>query len=260
MKTATTVTKLCRVMEQLQGHESFGITDLARRTDLLPSDVHRLLASLRIRGYIEQDPETRRYRLGFSLLRLAAFHRDELCQKAHPVLARLARRIGATTRLALLDQRDLKVFLVDRVAGPIDLVHEDHVGRSEPLHCTALGKAAIANLSDDIVFSALEKTGLPRRTHRTITDEFTLKQQLEGVRRLGYAIDFEEAVRGICCLAVPLTNSCGAVVGAISASMPSQQFVAWDEALLATHLKTAALRVSATLSASLSVVDRPSML
>ena len=60
MKTATTVTKLCRVMEQFQERQSFGITDLARRTELLPSDVHRILASLRVFGYIEQDPDTKK--------------------------------------------------------------------------------------------------------------------------------------------------------------------------------------------------------
>src|SRR5205807_8358416 len=57
---ATTVTKLCRVMEQFHERQSFGITDLARRTELLPSDVHRILTSLRAFGYIEQDPETKK--------------------------------------------------------------------------------------------------------------------------------------------------------------------------------------------------------
>jgi DNA-binding IclR family transcriptional regulator len=70
MKAATTVTKVCRVMEQFRERQSFGISDLARRMELLPSDVHRILTSLRAFGYIEQDPETRKYRLGLSLLRL----------------------------------------------------------------------------------------------------------------------------------------------------------------------------------------------
>src|SRR5579863_8406333 len=103
MKTATTAIKLCRVIKQFQEHESFGLTDLARRTELLPSDIHRLLASLRVFGYIEQDPETRKYRLGFSILRLAAFRRNQLCEKAHPVLVRLSQKIEAAVRLALLD-------------------------------------------------------------------------------------------------------------------------------------------------------------
>src|ERR1700724_1426964 len=102
MKPATTVTKLCRVMEQFQERQSFGITDLARRTELLPSDVHRIVTSLRSFGYIEQDPETKRYRLGFSLVRLGltVFRRNQLHEKAHPVLVRLSHQIAAATRLA----------------------------------------------------------------------------------------------------------------------------------------------------------------
>src|SRR5258708_39058423 len=112
MRTATSVTKLCRVMEQLQERQPLGITDLARRTELLPSDVHRILASLRAFGYIEQAPETRKYRLGFSLLRLGltAFRRNQLHGKAHPGLARLSHKIAAATRLARLDGRELQVL------------------------------------------------------------------------------------------------------------------------------------------------------
>jgi DNA-binding IclR family transcriptional regulator len=250
MKTATTVTKLCRVMEQFQERQTFGITDLARRTELLPSDVHRILASLRVFGYIEQDPETKKYRLGFTLLRLGltAFQRNQLCDKAHPVLVRLSQKIAATTRLALLDRRELKVFLVDQVEGPNDLLFGDHLGGPESLHCTALGKTIIANLSRDIALSALEKSGLTKCTRHTITDRSILEGQFEEIRRLGYAVDREEYITGVCCLASPLRNSAGSVVGAISASMPSSQFIAWDESRLGAYLRAAAL--SATLGTS----------
>jgi IclR family KDG regulon transcriptional repressor len=189
MKTATTVTKLCRVLEQFQERQSFGITDLARRTELLPSDVHRILTSLRVFGFIEQDPETKKYRLGFSLLRLGltALRRNQLCEKAHPVLEGLSHKVAAATQLAQLDGRELKVFLVDRVKGPSDLVFGDHLGGSARLHCTALGKTIIANLSPDMAISALEKAGLPRCTRHTIIDRSTLGQQFEEIRRLGYA-------------------------------------------------------------------------
>jgi DNA-binding IclR family transcriptional regulator len=70
MKPATTVTKVCRILEQFQERQSLGIADLARGTGLLPSDVHRILASLRAHHYIWQDPETKKYRLGVALMRL----------------------------------------------------------------------------------------------------------------------------------------------------------------------------------------------
>ena len=88
MKTATTVTKVCRIMEQFQQRQSLGITDLAKSTGLLPSDVHRILTSLRANRYVDQDPETKKYRLGVALMRLGltAFERNLLREKAQPVL------------------------------------------------------------------------------------------------------------------------------------------------------------------------------
>ena len=252
MKPATTVTKLCRVMEQFQERPSFGITDLARRTELLPSDVHRILTSLRAFGYVEQDPETKKYRLGFSLLRLGltVFRRNELREKAHPVLVRLSQKIAAATYLALLDERELKVLLVDQVEGPNDPVFLDHLGNSERLHCTALGKTIMANLSPDIANSALAKSSLTRCTRHTITDLSALEQQFEEIRRLGYAVDREEYTNGVCCLASPLRDQAGSVVGAIGTSMSSAQFLAWDESRLAAQLKSVALHVSAALGTS----------
>ena len=249
MKPATTVTKLCRVMEQFQERPSFGITDLARRTELLPSDVHRILTSLRAFGYVEQDPETKKYRLGFSLLRLGltVFRRNQLREKAHPVLVRLSQKIEAATYLALLDERELKVILVDQVEGPNAPVFMDNLGGSERLHCTALGKIIMANVSRDLALSALEKSRLTRCTRHTITDISILQQQFEEIRRLGYAVDREEYTNGVCCLASPLRDQGGSVIGAIGTSMSSAQFLAWDESRLAAQLKSVALHVSTTL-------------
>jgi IclR family KDG regulon transcriptional repressor len=252
MKTATTIVKVCRVMEQFRERQSLGITDLARKTELLPSDVHRILTSLRSVGYIEQDLETKKYRLGFSLVRLGltVFRRNQLHDKAHPVLVRLSHQIGAATRLALLDGREMKVFLADRVEGPNDHIFGDHLGESKRLHCTALGKTVIASLSRDIARSALEKSGLAKCTRHTITDMSSLEQELEEIRRLGYAVDREESENGVCCLASPLRDHAGNVLGAISTSMPYSQFNAWDESHLGAHVKAAAIYVKATLGLS----------
>jgi IclR family KDG regulon transcriptional repressor len=250
MKSATTVTKLCRVMEQFQNRQSFGITDLAHRAELLPSDVHRLLTSLRVFGYVEQDPETKKYRLGISLLRLATFHREQLCGRARPVLVQLSRHVAAATWLALLDRREMKMFVLDQVKGPTDSVCEDNYGGSERLQCTALGKTIIANLSPDVAFSALEKSELKKYTRHTVTDRSVLQRQFQEIRRLGYAVDREEYMDGLCCLASPLRSRAGSVIGAISASMSSSRFAAWDESRLGAHLKAAALRMSATLGDS----------
>ena len=117
MKPATTVVKVCRILDQFRDRSAFGLTDLARRTQLLPSDVHRILTSLKTDGYISQDPETRQYRLGLAVMRLglAAFQRSVLPEKARPELVRLSQETEATTHLGVLDERELEVVLVDQV-------------------------------------------------------------------------------------------------------------------------------------------------
>ncbi|MEP6714551.1 MAG: helix-turn-helix domain-containing protein, partial [Terriglobia bacterium] len=92
MKTASTVTKVCRIIEGLAAGEQLGISDLARRTALLPSDVHRLLSSLRTNGYVSQDSESKKYRLGVQLLRvgLETCQRSQLYALAHPIVVELS--------------------------------------------------------------------------------------------------------------------------------------------------------------------------
>jgi DNA-binding IclR family transcriptional regulator len=69
-QTATTVTKVCRILTEFKGRPSLGVTQIADRTGLLPSDVHRLLSSLQVYGYVEQNPNTKRYSIGSELLSL----------------------------------------------------------------------------------------------------------------------------------------------------------------------------------------------
>src|SRR5580700_2310400 len=101
MKSATTVTKICRIIDELGTRKWLGISDLSRRTALLPSDVHRLLTSLRRSGYVDQDAETKKYQLGVQLLRigLEACQQNELYERAYPKLVELSQRDRKSTRL-----------------------------------------------------------------------------------------------------------------------------------------------------------------
>ena len=120
MKPATTVTKVCRILDQFKDRPSLGITDLARSLDMLPSDVHRIVTSLQFHGYVERNPETRRYHLGAGLLRLSltTLQRGVVQEKGHSVLTRLSRRLDAATHLALLDSSRCEAFLSDQVEHP----------------------------------------------------------------------------------------------------------------------------------------------
>ena len=243
------MTKICRIIGEFRDHKSFGVTDLARRTMLLPSDVHRILAGLRASGYVDQDPETRKYRLGFGLLRLGltALQQNEFRDKAQPVLMRLSQQIGTSIHLGVLDERELEVILIDHIETSTENIFRGHLGTAVQLHCTAMGKAILANLDRPTVSQVLERTAIARNTRRTITDIAVLKRQLERVHSQGYALDRDECIEGACCIGSPLIDSSGVVVGAISASMPTSTFLTCDEAWISGRVKAAAAAISGSL-------------
>jgi IclR family KDG regulon transcriptional repressor len=249
MKPATTVAKVCLIMEQFEERQSLGITDLARRTGLLPSDVHRILVTLRASRYIWQDPETKKYRLGVAMMRLGlmAFERNLLREKAEPILTQLSERLGAATHLGLLDVRRLELILLDQISCPTAGSLQSHLGETEQLHCTALGKAILANLDRPLLASVLQKSGMPRSTCNTITNPIVLETQLEHARRCGYSVDHEELITGLCCIGSSIHDFTGSVVGAISTSMPTSRFLEWGETQLGAILRTAADNLSAVL-------------
>src|ERR1700676_4438561 len=95
MKSATTVTKICRIIDELGTRKWLGISDLSRRTALLPSDVHRLLTSLRRSGYVDQAPDTTKNQRGgqFAPIGLEACQQNELYERAYPKLVELSQRL-----------------------------------------------------------------------------------------------------------------------------------------------------------------------
>lgn len=246
MKPSTTVAKVCRIIDELATGQELGISDLSRRTALLPSDVHRILSALRINGYVGQDTETKKYQLGFQVLRvgLEACQRSQLYALAHPIIGELSQELRTTTHLAAYDRRELDVFMIADVNGPSEHRSTGRLGGQERLHSSALGKVIIANIEPETCARAIEKSGMTRDTSRTITTLGVLERQLEKVRLQGYAVDQEECFSGVCCLGCAILDWTGEPIGSISASMPTSQFLATDEHLLAASVKAAARRIS----------------
>jgi IclR family KDG regulon transcriptional repressor len=226
MKPATTVTKVCRVLAELKGRPSLGLTDIARRTDLLPSDVHRILSSLQAYGYVEQDEHTKRYAIGYELVRLglSTLQRNSLQKKGLPILFRLSDACEATAHLAIFDRRRNEVVLVGQAEAAGERPFGGGLGEAKPAHCTALGKAVMANLDEETRAQVLERCGLVKSTSHTITNRRDLERELQQVQFLGYAIDREETTESACCLGSRITDYSGMAVGAISITMSAKRF------------------------------------
>lgn len=120
MKPATTIVKVCRIVEAFRDHSSMGITELAAKTELLPSDLHRILTSLESSGFIEQDGHTKKYHLGLELLKLGrtVLERIEVREIGRPLLRRLSEKVEATANMAIFDDQQLEILFVEQIDSP----------------------------------------------------------------------------------------------------------------------------------------------
>jgi DNA-binding IclR family transcriptional regulator len=249
MKPATTISKVCRVLAEFRHHPCMGLTDLARRTDLLPSDVHRILASLKSYGFIEQNSKTRTYHLGIGLMKLGLVvsQRSELRQAARPVLQRLSELMGTTAHMAIFDRSELDIFIAEQIDSSAEIQFSSKLGVPTSPHSTALGKAIMANIDRETALRILQKTGLPRFTSHTITRLRQFEAELTKTRVQGYGVDREESADGACCIGAPIRDRSGETVGAISVSMSAVRFYQSHEPRLAAAVKSVAADLSAAL-------------
>ncbi|MGQ4619476.1 IclR family transcriptional regulator domain-containing protein [Nocardia sp. R7R-8] len=191
------------------------LVELAERTGLPRSTVHRILDQLVRLRWLAHAPGG--YRLGLRTLEmggLAAGH-NEIRDAVSPLLHDVCRQAGMVGHLGVLDGRD--VLYLDKVGGRIAASVPTRFGGRMPAHSTALGKALLATLDPSIV-DTLFRDRLPQLTTRTLADRAELHRELGRIRnRQGVAVDNEETVPGIMCVAVPIRGR-GAAVAAVSLS------------------------------------------
>ena len=217
------LSKVFSIIETVVAGQDKGViySEIVAALDLPKSSVHRILKDLTELGYLNFNPETKRY---FGSLRLAALGAEvmsnfQLREHVRPHLLELNRETEHTSNLAILDGT-MGVY-VDKVESKdfgIKLFSE--IGKSFPLYCTALGKSLLAYSSDGTVEEIL-KTPLKAFTERTITDPEVLKQELDLIRDRGYALDDEEITRGIICAAAPVFGFNRELICAISLAFPA---------------------------------------
>jgi DNA-binding IclR family transcriptional regulator len=119
----------------------------------------------------------------------------------------------------MTEEHGMGVYL-HKETGENGVQTASYTGNREYLHCTALGKAILADLPDDRVEAIVERRGLPQKTGNTITEVDELFDALAEIRETGLAYDRGEILEGLRCIAAPVTDSDGAVLGAISVSGP----------------------------------------
>ncbi|MFI6572000.1 IclR family transcriptional regulator [Nocardia fluminea] len=219
---------------------------LAERTGLPRSTVHRILDQMIRLRWLAHTPGG--YRLGLRVLELGglAAEQNELREVVGPLLYELSQRTGLVGHLAVLDGRE--VLFLDRSGGRSRVLIPTRVGGRLPAHSTAVGKALLATLEPGIAEAAFRGNAVAR-TARTIVDRAELHRELARIRnRQGVAVDTEESLPGVGCVAVPIRGR-GVAVAAISLSgTVNGERTALDTARLARALAEVAKEASRTLA------------
>lgn len=191
--------------------------------------LHRMLQQLEAGGLLAREPDGRRYSLAARSLRLAESALAASAQQGvrHAVLRALVNDIGESCNLTALSGAE--VIYLDRVETAFPLRMELRAGTRVPLHCSASGKLFLALLPARQRQRLLDGLHLSRHTAATLAERPALEAELERIRRLGYAVDDQEFVEGLNCVAVPVlapgsaTVRCAVALQAPTARLPLTQ-------------------------------------
>jgi IclR family transcriptional regulator, KDG regulon repressor len=217
--------KIFAVLEYLvqRGGKQKGVAfvEVATAVPFARTTVHRILYSLEKLGYIEKDEIRAHYQLAakFHDLTGPAIQFRRLQSLAKSVMQNLLLRFGETINLGVLE--DGQVTYIDVLQSSSSLRIAATPGERNPVHCTALGKAMLAFQPESDVQAILQQYPLVKKTPRTITQKKHLLVHLASVRERAVALDLEENLTGVICVAAPIFDKNGRVVAGISLSGPS---------------------------------------
>jgi len=240
------------------GEEGVGLSDISRATSLNKTTAFNLIASLVTLRFLEQDERSRRYRLGLRNLELGRIvqMRLHISHLARPILASLCRKTNVTVNLGLADLLDLLV--IDSLQGSRLLHATAYAGWRSMYHCTALGKAFMAQWDAPMRRTVYNSPGLPKQTPNTITDIDTLEAQLDRFKAQGYSVDLEENEIGVNGLATPIVDGMGEVAAAISVCGPANRLTEEVIKQIAPDVIAAANSISEAIGGNGQTGDRDS--
>ncbi|WP_237723842.1 MULTISPECIES: IclR family transcriptional regulator [unclassified Rhodococcus (in: high G+C Gram-positive bacteria)] len=215
-QTITRALSVLRVLRDAEG--DVGVTEMAHALDLHSSTTHRIVRALVVAGYVVQNKETERYRLGLEAFLLGRAAGQTLgFDAAMPLLDGLAEETGESVNLVVRDGDHALVIL--RVESKQPLRFSQPTGTRIPLYCTSTGKALLA-FAGDLNAEVARLGELERLTPATITSPRDLLRDLEEIRSRGFSINRGERVPGVCGVAAPVLGSGGVATAALAVQGP----------------------------------------
>jgi len=228
---------------QQEGKE-MGVTQISTTLGMYKSTVHRTLATLENKGFIQQNLDTGKYWLGIRLYSLGMVLRDRLPIKnvAYPYAKALAEKFDEVVHICVLDKsaaNSPKQMIIDKIQGRQQILSlTPTIGSSSFCHSSGVGKCLLAFSSKQYVDKFIG-TPLTVFTEKTIGDWDRLLQELAEIKQRGYAVDDEELELGLTCVAGPILGRDNESIAAISISGPTSRIRARFEEIVAEVIKTA---------------------
>ena len=213
------VARALQLLEMLAGESrELSLTEISEKLGWPKSTVHGILATLRDYRFVDQSSQNGRYRLGIRFFEFG--HRVarnwDIREIALPVIEKLNMQFGEMVQLATEDAGE--VFYIEKVDSTHIIRIVSEIGARLPMHCCGLGKALLAYRTPPEVKRILTLKGMRRMTRKTITDPQQMEIELAKIRKQGYAIDDQEIMEGLRCIAAPIRDKNGDVRYAVSVS------------------------------------------
>jgi DNA-binding IclR family transcriptional regulator len=245
-RQVTAVARAFEILELFLEHDELSQPEIVARLGLPKTSVHELVNTLLENGYLTRSSTAdRKVRLGSRVFELGSRYADsiDLTREGQAVARLTEARCQETVQVMIRDSDH--VFYVAKVDSTQSVRLVSAVGRRLPAHCTAGGKILLAAMSDeefDELFA--HRSSLPAMTARTITDPAALRAELDGVRRHWLASEYCESNEAVACVAAAVRDASGAVVAAMSISVPIMRWSDDVKPVLADTIRTGALELS----------------
>jgi len=209
------------LLNVLGGEGSLSLSELAQRVDIPSSTTHRLLATLQKHGLVEFDEGFQTWSIGIEAFRIGSSYlaKTNLVDAARTILRSLMEQSGETANLAICKSGD--VIFISHMETPNPIRAFFQAGTRSHMHASGIGKALLAEMSEDEIGKIIKQKGLPKFTSNTIISSTRLRENLEKARIRGWAYDDEERYVGMRCIAAGVCNEHGEVIAGISISGPT---------------------------------------
>jgi IclR family KDG regulon transcriptional repressor len=212
---SSTIQRALDVLNLFKEYQVLSFTEMQQLLGFNKSTLFRVLSTLSSNKYLSKD-EIGRYHLGVNMfilgIRISREH--QLKNVATGLMKRLSEQLDLTVHLGILD--GTKVVIIEKTDPHRNIRMVSRIGSSVPVHCTGQGKTLLAYSSTETVEKIINAQGLERYTPHTITTVDGLFEELDTVRKRGYAMDDSEHEKNIRCVAVPILNEAEQIEAALS--------------------------------------------